>query len=341
MHANDFAFEGPAEGLKCIVGDLRKHWLVKVRALPGPDDIEDKEVPILNRVVRWASEGIKCEADPPHVEKLLRDLDVTSCRVLASLGVKLVAPEREDGELIKDDTLSLEEKTLFRCGDDRCNYLSSDRAGITFATKKLSRRMSAPTVSDMVALKRLCRYPKRRPRLIQLITSGPRSALRELKVYVDTDWAECRKTRKPRNGGCLVLAGVRLKLWPTTQAVRALSSGEVEYYFALKGASPPLGFQSMAKYLGETINIRLVTDSVAAQGTMGRRGLGKVRHIEVGNLWLQDLVADRRLQISKVKGVESPADLGTKLRKAEDIDKHLSTLLFQDEVGRSSAVLGI
>ena len=139
----------------------------------------------------------------------------------------------------------------------------------------------------------------------------------------------------------MVLGGACLKLWSTTQAVRALSSGEAEFYAALKGASMALGFRSMAADLGEKLVIKLFTDSAAALGIIGRRGLGKVRHMETGYLWLQDLVADKKLAVAKVKGTENPADLGTKHLKAEDIDKHLSRLLFFNEDGRSNAVPGI
>ena len=118
----------------------------------------------------------------------------------------------------------------------------------------------------------------------------------------------------------------------------ALSSGEAEYYAALKGASIALGFQSMCADLGERIRIRLHTDSAAAQGIIGRRGLGKVRNIDVGYLWLQDLAARDRVKIAKIKGDINPADLGTKHLKSEDIDKHLNTLRCYLIDGRSAVM---
>ena len=70
-----------------------------------------------------------------------------------------------------------------------------------------------------------------------------------------------------------------------------------------------MGLQAMAKDLGEDVSARLFTDSAAAQGIIGRHGLGKLRHIEVGYIWLEALVADRRLKMAKVKGTANPADL--------------------------------
>ena len=39
--------------------------------------------------------------------------------------------------------------------------------------------------------------------------------------------------------------------------------------------------------MGVNMKIRLRTDASAAKGIASRRGLGKVRHIEVHQLWLQ------------------------------------------------------
>ena len=99
-----------------------------------------------------------------------------------------------------------------------------------------------------------------------------------------------------------------------------------------------LGFRSMAADLGEEVKLVLRSDSAAALGIIGRRGLGKVRHLETGYLWLQDLVTARRISVKKVKGTDNPADLGTKHLKAEDVQKHLHFLRFIIQEGRSTAV---
>ena len=142
------------------------------------------------------------------------------------------------------------------------------------------------------------------------------------------------------DGGCMAPNGACLKTWSTTQAVRAISSGEAEYA-ALKGSSMPLGFCSMAADLGENVKIVLRSDSSAALGIDGRQGLGQLRHLETGYLWLQDVLSRKRLSIRKVKGTENLADLGTKYLKFEDIERHLRFLGFSFRSGRSSAIPGI
>ena len=51
-----------------------------------------------------------------------------------------------------------ERKHNFQRQAARANYLCLDRPDIGFATKELMRRLSAPTIGDEVALKRLGRY---------------------------------------------------------------------------------------------------------------------------------------------------------------------------------------
>ena len=71
------------------------------------------------------------------------------------------------------------------------------------------------------------------------------------------------------------------------------------------------------------LRIRLNEDSSAAKGIAQRTGLGKVRHIEVNQLWVQEKVRDGTLEICKVKGVDNLADALTKYVDRNEISKHL------------------
>ena len=56
----------------------------------------------------------------------------------------------------------------------------------------------------------------------------------------------------------------------------------------------------------------LYGDSTAALAISKRKGCGKLRHINVGQLWLQEKVEQKALVIAKVRGEDNPADLMTK-----------------------------
>ena len=114
-----------------------------------------------------------------------------------------------------------------------------------------------------------------------------------------------------------------IKTWSTNQQVVATSSGEAEYYGMVKGASNGLGVQGMLLDAGVTLGITLRTDSSAAKGIASRRGLGKVRHIELAELWLQDQVARGKIKIEKIRGDDNFSDSLTKHSNPERISQTL------------------
>ena len=135
---------------------------------------------------------------------------------------------------------------------------------------------------------------------------------------------------------------VCLKAWSTTQRVVALSSGEAEYYAAIKGASEGLGFLAGCADLGiwtsGAVSPRVLTDRSACKGICQRTGLGKIRHIDVAMLWLQDLVRKGKIQMSKLPGKENPADLLTEYLPAVKVAAISRALGFYVESGRSNIV---
>ena len=60
-------------------------------------------------------------------------------------------------------------------------------------------------------------------------------------------------------------------------------------------------------------------DASAAKSIASRRGLGKVRHIEVNQLWLQEKVNNGTVEVEKVDGRVNLADLLTKYKTWEPI----------------------
>ena len=74
-HGDDFAFTGHDADLDWIQKQMESRFLCKISGRLGGDAVDVKELRFLNRVVRWTQEGIKYEADPRHVEQLIRDLE--------------------------------------------------------------------------------------------------------------------------------------------------------------------------------------------------------------------------------------------------------------------------
>ena len=93
-----------------------------------------------------------------------------------------------------------------------------------------------------------------------------------------------------------------------------MSSGEAEYYGLVKGASQAIGLRSMLEDFQVPFKalITLMSDASAAIGIASRRGMGKVRHIEVAQLWLQEKIDKEVFRLVKVSGVANLADALTK-----------------------------
>ena len=111
-----------------------------------------------------------------------------------------------------------------------------------------------------------------------------------------------------------------IKSWRVNQTGIALSSGEAEYYALVKSASIAMGVQSLCQDLGVECGkpIDIKSDASAAIGICNRIGLGKVRHIEVNQLWLQEKVTQGRITVTKVGTLENLADAMTKTIDAGD-----------------------
>eukprot|EP00969_Alexandrium_andersonii_P144754 6401224-Alexandrium_andersonii.AAC.1 len=76
--------------------------------------------------------------------------------------------------------------------------------------------------------------------------------------------------------------------WSATQKTSALSSGEAELAGIVKGAAEGLGLTAIAQDLGFTAALEVCADSSAAIGICRRTGIGRVRHLAVAQLWVQE-----------------------------------------------------
>ena len=116
------------------------------------------------------------------------------------------------------------------------------------------------------------------------------------------------------------LNGTVVKHWSKTQATRALSTAEAEYYAVVTSASEGLGMQSMMADYGVTTQVRVWTDSNAAKAIASRRGLGKTRHVELRYLWLQEMTKSGRVKTRRTPGEQNLADHLTKVKAWHQIE---------------------
>ncbi len=92
----------------------------------------------------------------------------------------------------------------------------------------------------------------------------------------------------------------------------ALWSGESESYGVVKAATIGLGMKGLLGDLGVEVKVQVKAGSSAAKSLASRRGIGRKRHVEVRELWVQVRVAKGELSVVKVKCEEKVADGLTK-----------------------------
>ena len=136
---------------------------------------QEREIRVLNRILRWESNGIVYEPDQRHAEMIIRDLSLETAGSVLTPGTRAEhdvasAPSGMPSIELEDEPelMSAEDSTRFRGLGARCNYLAQDRADIQFACKEASRRMARPRCGDWQLLKRIGRYLVGAPRYEQL-----------------------------------------------------------------------------------------------------------------------------------------------------------------------------
>ncbi len=178
-----------------------------------------------------------------------------------------------------------------------------------FAIKELARDVQAPTQASLNALKRCIRYLRSSTAYVLHLT--PRGRLR-LVGYADSDWAGAAD-RRSTSGGILVLAGCCVLSYARTQASRAQSSCEAELYALGSCAVEALQLASLLAEQGWAVEPPLVySDSSSALTLVGRKGQGRLKHVEIRLLAIQDWKEEGRLRLGKVATLDNLSDLLTK-----------------------------
>ena len=104
----------------------------------------------------------------------------------------------------------------------------------------------------------------------------------------------------------------------------------------MKGGTEALYLQALCLDVGIGVGVKLFSDSSACKGVCNTDGLGKLHHLDLQYLWLQEAVRSGRLQIKKVAGAWNPADLMTKFLSQPEIIAKMGRLGMQYADGRTA-----
>ena len=215
-------------------------------------------------------------------------------------------------------------------------YLAQDRIDIQYASKCLASSMSKPTQQSLKCLKHLILYlagSANRSTLLPYSTKGKRLITKlngqedndeippeeshVVEAYSDSDWGSLKTPEKARrkstSSGIIVLNGIQVLSFSRTQKATASSSCEAELYALSGTCSEAILIGRLFEFLtGENVRTEIRCDSSSARQWSQRRGIGRLKHVDVRLCQLQDWVRENTISIGTVKTVLNVADLNTK-----------------------------
>ena len=166
----------------------------------------------------------------------------------------------------------------------RINCMAQDRPDLCVVANVLSGSMAKPRVGGEALVKMVCRYLRWHPACAHC--QSRQAVENEVNVLIDSDSGGDKSTRRSTSGLVvqmgdrardfrslwrLVRRGGTLRLkWPASRR-RCTESGEVKL----------------------EANLSSWCESSAVRGYVQRAGAGRVKHLEVKSLWVEDLVSRR------------------------------------------------
>ena len=329
-HGDDIFLVGPEAMLRNTFAELSRVLALKLRGVVGwgPDDL--KHISVLNRLLEFGTDEfgrrrVRLEPDPRHCELAVKALGLGDGR---ARGVTTPGTKGED--YVDPTPLSTPAQiTAFRSCVMRLAYLSQDVPPIQFCVNRLSRCMAKPTVGALRRLKRLGRFLLGHPRWRQ--TFIEQEPCTSLTCRSDSDWAGDTLDRRSVSCTHVLIGGHCIHASVGTQKTVALSSGEAEFVAAVRAATRAVGVRSLARDMGFNIDhVVIGSDSTAAKAMLTRRGTGRVRHLEVGLLWVQARFVSGEFVARKLAGSRNSADLGTKDLSADLLHRHAADIGYEE-----------
>ena len=278
-HIDDFDVCGPEEAVNNLLKNQFPKFgcKLKVGELEGVEGESGTSSEYLGREKYTIDPCVVTKPNDKHVQNILGKLGMEDANARVLPGRKL--------DLTSADLLSESEKEIYASCVGASIYLSQDRAYLKFAVKELARRLHAPRRCDFQNLKMFARYvigTKNHGHVSRLVDGlDPREPL-PLHAYTDSDWAGCVETRKSSSGERCAQSCVHVK-------------NLAQEDFGMKIDTP-----------------RVWCDSSAALQAAKRIGLGKMRHVAVGHMYIQELVRTKQVIIGKIDGKQNPANTLTK-----------------------------
>ena len=301
-HVDDVAMEGDVDATDTTLVELKRDLLLKETARLA--QVGD-EGTFLGTEVKKIEGGYKVRHRPSLFEGAIAEYGLDEANPSPTPGIAHSVELADAEELERDD------HRLYRRCTGKLIFGSSHRPDLQFAVGQRAQHGSAPTVGDRKALKKCLRYVQGTKELWLELKPEHKGTL-TVGGWSDADWAGC-PDRKSMSGGVLTLNGAVIASWSKKQSTVALSSAESELYAMGLTAVEIIAARELLKaWRLHTPTPILRGDASAALAVAARAGPGKMKHLEVRALKIQEWVRDQTLSLKKVGTTHNIADILTK-----------------------------
>ena len=294
----------------------------------------------LKKKITLLQEGVLIQPNGTYIPKLISLLKISGRRKKGLPYHSTLESYNVDLE-IEGEKLTGEAANLFRSALGLILYIAQDRPDVQFSTKVLATYMAHPCMKALAALKHLASYLEgcsdlgillRRcdaydstfdrwseEEIVEPDYRRDRSIL-TLDAFSDSSWGDERSTRRSTTSGMVFANGCLILSICRAQATIALSSCEAELYAANSTMVECIYLHQLAQFLmGSDLDVRqrLFLDSSSAKFVVQRSGVGKLKHVEIKHMFLQQLLRQGIFTIHKIPTRVNPADLNTKKLSVE------------------------
>jgi len=329
IHADDLMITGPPGKLAVYKDHISK----RVRMRWEAQLLEGEYTKYLGKQWRRCGDTVVVRIPPRYLEALVEDMGLLHCRGVGSPAVP--GTTQQEGV-----DLSPEQAAKFRSVVGRLFWIIPERPDLAYAVKEMARQVSQPKVHHRIQLKRILRYLKQTLNLELWLSVGEKPDAFDVVSTVDANVAS-GENRRSTSGGLLRVGGWLVETWSRTQPVVALSSCEAELLALNVGAAEGKFIQSLMAEIGLVTSLTVESDAGACLAVVRRLGAGRMRHIDVRQLWLQSEVQAKRVMVRKISTEQNPADVLTKAVTPQKLQQMLPRIGLIEAAGDVESLVAV
>ena len=301
VHADDLLVACPRAFLEAVKAEISRDLLVK-----WSEPIEADWQRYLGKLWRRTQHGFAVRMSNKFFKQLLDLYQLDQCRPVAAPNVAAKDLRAGDSELLEGP-----EVVRFRSAVGKLLWLSHVRPDVSYLAKELARHVQKPCAVHVRILKSVLRFLKGTREAEYHIVRDPAVDVGCVCAWVDASWGS-DFGRRSTSGGFLYASGVPLTHWARTQPVITTSSCESELLAVCAGAQEALLVANLCEEIGLTPRVVVHSDSKSALDWLHKKGVGRLKHIELRQMWIQEAVMQKRLSMEFIQGADNIADLLTK-----------------------------